>query len=158
MALLVKEILVDTIKKSVIKFSSPQDENFYTVGNLTGSISLLELTGANLGNINESPTIGISRISWNMPLSTASAESPWFAVAWGISGAASATGSTGSIYLTSNGSMDFSSFGCLHTNKQPGNYNGSIVLYNHSIIDAGAPVSIIIELLKTQGYGVRIGT
>lgn len=145
MPLFTKEILTETHKRAVVKFtfdgsSAPAE------GSLTGSVYTPELSGY-LSNVPaDKVNLDVSTVTWSIP----SGVTAGIALAWGISGS---TGNVPFLYLNGNGTIDKTGFVFRNSTKGT-NRDNSIQIFNSGAFPKFGVATVILELAKTTGFGL----
>lgn len=141
------EVLSDNLSRAVIKMA--YDGSVAATSGIATEITTNTLTKWK-GASGTSSQVDISKIYWSAP------QDESISLAWGYSG--NAAGAT-FMYLSGNGSFNFSTDGLTIKNTVTGSTRtNSIIVNNATALEAGDTFTLILELDKVSGYGLTNDT
>lgn len=147
MAPLSREILTETHKRAVVKFTF-DGSSAPAAGSLTGSVYTSELSGYLPAVSSDRVNLDVGMVHWSIPAGGTAG----LALAWGVSGS---TNNVPFLYLNGNGSIEANKIGFMFRNTVTGqNRDNSIRVFNSGGFPSGGVATLILELAKTTGFGM----
>lgn len=155
-----REILHDTHHRSLVKFIQSVTGPI-AIGQLTGGISPLDLTGYSYSATGPNTGVGrgitdldirVSRLFWSMPVSATGNQG--YELSWGMSGSA-----TGQPFFYMHNTSEFhpAEHGLILKNTTTGpTRDSSIMLRNTQPLVAGDTVTVYLELDKNRGFSLTM--